>query len=581
MKAKIITLATFLASSFAIFGQADNWQQIVGNGFGDVNNTEVDEFFVFKDKIFAATRRPAATGAAQLWVSSTGDIGSWSKIVFSPAIPPQANAIPTVHTTALGGGIAYIGTTNMISGGGVYRSVNGSSWTQINTNGFGTKENFMVAPTMQVFKGSASQDYLYVGTRNTTTGAQVWRTPYDNTTPSNWTKVADFSTIDTSVKTPTYGYVFNNKLYVGTDGTTAYLYESADGSAWSKNTGVGNGFGISTNRNIASMVEFNGMLYATTHNPTTGGQLWRSADGDAWTSVTSDAFGKGNSIDELHNLRVANGILWVTGQWTVGTSAPTVVWKSYDGLNFIQSNTDGFGDANNNGGFPVVTGFGNRIYCGVQNTTTGAQLWRACLPTNSVLNISACNSYASPSGNYVWTAPGTYSDTIANAAGCDSIMSINLTINTADTSVTNSVSSLTANATGAIYQWLDCDNNHSAIPGATSQTFTPAASGNYAVSVTENGCTDTSSCYNIIATGIFSNNAHGGVVVYPNPAGELLVIEQHVVIQNRPFEITDITGRIILKGVLTGNRILIDLSKNKNGVYLLNINGHITRLVKE
>ncbi|MCB9360997.1 MAG: gliding motility-associated C-terminal domain-containing protein [Flavobacteriales bacterium] len=53
--------------------------------------------------------------------------------------------------------------------------------------------------------------------------------------------------------------------------------------------------------------------------------------------------------------------------------------------------------------------------------------------STSVLNESVCNSYISPSENYVWTENGTYADTIQNIFGCDSIIIINLTINNCDT----------------------------------------------------------------------------------------------------------------------------------------------------
>ena len=44
--------------------------------------------------------------------------------------------------------------------------------------------------------------------------------------------------------------------------------------------------------------------------------------------------------------------------------------------------------------------------------------------------IASCYSYESPSGNYTWTTAGTYQDTILSNAGCDSIITINLTIDT-------------------------------------------------------------------------------------------------------------------------------------------------------
>jgi hypothetical protein len=58
-------------------------------------------------------------------------------------------------------------------------------------------------------------------------------------------------------------------------------------------------------------------------------------------------------------------------------------------------------------------------------------------------------------------------------------------LNLLDTSVTITGTSLMANGTGGIYQWLDCNNNLTAIVGAQSQTFTPSMNGSYAVVVTD------------------------------------------------------------------------------------------------
>jgi hypothetical protein len=48
--------------------------------------------------------------------------------------------------------------------------------------------------------------------------------------------------------------------------------------------------------------------------------------------------------------------------------------------------------------------------------------------TTSTQTITTCDAYNSPGGSFIWTASGTYSAVIPNAAGCDSLMTINLTI---------------------------------------------------------------------------------------------------------------------------------------------------------
>tara|TARA_B110000285_G_C15112239_1_gene611835 strand:+ start:111 stop:1202 length:1092 start_codon:yes stop_codon:yes gene_type:complete len=84
-------------------------------------------------------------------------------------------------------------------------------------------------------------------------------------------------------------------------------------------------------------------------------------------------------------------------------------------------------------------------------------------------------------------------------------------------SVVNTVSQtgpqLDADQTGAIYQWLDCDNGNQPINGETNQSYTSTVTGNYAVEVNMNGCIVTSSCYLVDYTGIEELNAEGQVLI--------------------------------------------------------------------
>ena len=141
---------------------------------------------------------------------------------------------------------------------------------------------------------------------------------------------------------------------------------------------------------------------------------------------------------------------------------------------------------------------------------------------SSTISETACGSYTVPSGDTTWTTSGTYQDTIATTAGCDSIITINLTINTVDTGVNRNGVMLESVESNASYQWLDCENGYAELSGDTSQTFSPASTGIYAVEVSKNGCVDTSPCYNI------QGNTIKGTVTYKGSqldTGEVFLYE--------------------------------------------------------
>ena len=117
--------------------------------------------------------------------------------------------------------------------------------------------------------------------------------------------------------------------------------------------------------------------------------------------------------------------------------------------------------------------------------------------------ISACDSYLWIDGNTYTSSNNSAQYTLMNVQGCDSTVTLNLTIEPLpNINVTQGSTELTANQNGATYQWLDCDNNYAVINGETNQSYTPAATGNYAVEVNMNGCVDTSACFLVDYTGI-------------------------------------------------------------------------------
>lgn len=204
-----------------------------------------------------------------------------------------------------------------------------------------------------------------------------------------------------------------------------------------------------------------------------------------------------------------------------------------------------------------------------------------CIPTITSLTAESCFSYTVPSGNAVYTASGMYNDTLVNQCGADSILTIDLTINTVDVSVTNADPTLTATATGADYQWIDCNNGNTAITGATSQSYTPSANGDYAVIVTENGCSDTSICYTVTTVNIDELNLNDQISIYPNPMNQHTTIDLGKVYEEVEIQIVNQLGQVVVNQKFESTEhINIELTEDR-GVYFFIIQTQDSRVVRK
>lgn len=161
------------------------------------------------------------------------------------------------------------------------------------------------------------------------------------------------------------------------------------------------------------------------------------------------------------------------------------------------------------------------------------------------------------------------------AGGCDSIVTLDLTINTVDPTVTVSSPSITANEAGGDYQWVDCNNGFSEIIGETNQTFTATNTGYYAVIVSAgNGCTDTSACEEIAFASLNEASLETGIVVSPNPTNGAFSISALNYSGNVTIKVLNLTGKLIFSSTenLGPNALAyIDLSETANGVYIVNV----------
>ncbi len=209
----------------------------------------------------------------------------------------------------------------------------------------------------------------------------------------------------------------------------------------------------------------------------------------------------------------------------------------------------------------------------------------SCISTGTDIQ-TACNSYTWLDGNTYTSSNNTATYVLENALGCDSIVTLNLTIHSvSNIGTTLNGATITANNNNATYQWLDCDNNNAPIAGATSQTYTATEDGNYAVAITENGCTNTSACVAVTIIGIdeLSNGLQASV--YPNPSQGQVEIALGTTMQDVELVLTDVQGKLVFKRNYPSLfKTNIELPEAK-GVYFLKINAkgsnETIKLVKE
>lgn len=171
------------------------------------------------------------------------------------------------------------------------------------------------------------------------------------------------------------------------------------------------------------------------------------------------------------------------------------------------------------------------------------------------------------------TATTTYTVTGTDGNNCQNTATTTVTVTTVDATTTTTGTTITANNNNGTYQWVDCDNSNQPISGATSQSFTPSATGNYAVIVTENGCSETSACENIIVTSITELNAANQISLYPNPFNDVLTISSANSLSGTTVKIIAVTGQTLTETtIVSGNTYTFDLNNYAKGLYFVEIN---------
>ena len=240
-------------------------------------------------------------------------------------------------------------------------------WSQINLNGFGSPASALVLSL------ASFGPQVYAGVDNPTTGGQIWR--WDN---GAWTGVITAGFGNRNNGGVNHLLPFNGALYAGTWNWSASTSTSQGGQVWRSSNGVNwsqvatNGFGDATNGEVVRFASFAGQLYASTWSYTTahGSEIWRSPSGNtgSWTRAMTNGFGD-NSNEAVLSFEVFGDRLYAG---TLNSTSGGEVWRSSDGLNWSQVNSDGFG-LSSNWAVSALAAFDGWLYASLRSS---GDVWR-------------------------------------------------------------------------------------------------------------------------------------------------------------------------------------------------------------
>lgn len=228
---------------------------------------------------------------------------------------------------------------------------------------------------------------------------------------------------------------------------------------------------------------------------------------------------------------------------------------------------------------------GNHLYASggnYQATLTGEMLgyYSTCVSTSQqAINIGQgyntstsaiiCNGGTYQLGTQTLNSAGVYTESFTSASGCDSTVTLTLTEEQLDMSVTIAPGMLIANQLGGnIYQWINCDNNQ--IIGY-NRWFYILNNGNYAVIITKDGCKDTSDCIQITTASVDDNTLNGyEISLYPNPFQVHIQVDGHGMIPDL-VTVTDASGRVVQTVKPTSTITSLDMADLSRAMYFVKV----------
>ena len=182
-------------------------------------------------------------------------------------------------------------------------------------------------------------------------------------------------------------------------------------------------------------------------------------------------------------------------------------------------------------------------------------------------------SYTFPDGSIITNVidSTTHVSTLSSFEGCDSIIRTQIYVGDVNLDV-EMVDRLTlkALATNASFQWVDCGNGYAPLFNATDSIFSPPVNGSYAVVISQNGCSDTSVCFDITTVNA-EPDLEGSLIQFsPNPVKDFLQIDFGQVWEDGTIILSNLQGQLVFRVKISHqDKYFVDMSNFPDGIYLI------------
>lgn len=253
--------------------QAATWSQVNIDGFGDIFNGDAPTLEVFNNRLYASTTNFPFLGGTGTQVWRYLGFGSTNWELVNTAGFGDAGNVDSMLKTFNG---ALYAVTSNSSGVELWKTTDGTTWTPVADGGFGNANNTLSIP-MEIFGGE-----LYIGVSNAVEGGRVFRVDGSD-------NIAAVSAVGFGNPANTEALsleAYNGKLYAGTTNAAgAEIWSSSDGITWAQ--AMTGGFGDTNNISIMTLFGYNSELYAGTSHSATA-QLWRTQGGNenSWEQIS-------------------------------------------------------------------------------------------------------------------------------------------------------------------------------------------------------------------------------------------------------------------------------------------------------